>query len=80
MTLCAYNLSHECVSDCAAALVVPDAEKEGKTRIVCSRLVRETASFSAKSSDVVDETPIAPAAPAASPTNPPQDVMLMLYR
>ena len=75
MTLCAYDLSHDCVSDCAAALVVPDAEKEGATRIVCSRLVREThSSFSAKSSDVVDETPIAPAEPAASPTN------VLLYR
>jgi hypothetical protein len=73
MTLCAYDLSHDCVSDCAAALVVPDAEKEGATRIVCSRLVRETANgcASAKSSDVVDETP-APA--AASPTN------VLLYR
>jgi hypothetical protein len=76
MTLCCYDLRYECTSECAAACLLPSAEEEGATKIVCIRLVRESQSFSsAKSETTVDGTL------AAKPTIPPtQDVMLMLYR
>jgi len=73
MTLCCYDLRYECTAECAAAIVLPDASEEGATKVICSRLVRETANgcSSAKSDVPVDETP---AAPLASPTN------VLLYR
>jgi hypothetical protein len=72
MTLCCYDLRYDCTAECAAAVVLPSAEEEGATKIVCIRLVRETSTaFAAKSDVSVDETPVTP---SVSPTN------VLLYR
>lgn len=71
--LCCYDLRYECTAECAAACVIPDSTEPNATKIVCSRLVRETSTAfsSAKSDDPVETMPATPTVPATN---------ILLYR